>query len=507
MDFLFSTDPGDAPRIDALLPGAGLRAAGPWGSLAAGASCHAGLDPLLAGDAACLVLGDPLSDLSPMPPHPDDPPEGNARTARTLAWLRVLRAGARPRPVHPGSVILLRLRPEAEAAGIPPVIGITDASGLASVYALERPGGGLILSSSPDLIAGLVPCRLDRLTALELLASGCAAGPATLYEGIVEIGPGVVFTLERGRLVQRRWWTPPAPEPDLTLAEAAGALRRGVQDTARRIAAALGTEGWITLSSGLDSRYVASLLHDRLALHGVGIGQPGSVSLWVPAQVAGTLGFPYRAAERRPGHYVAATLDQTRSWPSHLLPTNAHDHDRALGEGIGPFLLGAYRADTILVRENPVPRARARLVAQGVLPPDAPDWAAAPVARDYSPETQAAITARHAAELAALGLDPAALEPGQRPLQWQRSPAKGHFDPARRNYPIYGPFLSLPLCNLSFRIRADRLTDPALPAAERKMAWYGPHLRRLRHVPVNPAASPAWPEMVAAIRRAMPKPL
>lgn len=406
-----------------------------------------------------------------------------------------------PKPQHPGSVIFLQLSCPAR------ICGVTDASGFASPYVWQDGASGLVLASSPDLIAALRPSSLDTFSVLEMLAKGFVSAPNTLYRGISEIGPGVRFRWKGQALTQDRWWVPPALQPQMTLTEAIPQMEQALTSTAERIAGTHGRDGWITVSAGMDSRYLACLLRSKLNLSSVTLGRAGTINAWTSAEVARELGLHNHLVSRPEGHYVNIALDQRPTWPSHHLPNSAHYLNGGLGDGIGPYLIGGYRADTLLLRYSPVSKSRNLLIARGELPADAPDWAGQAITAAYPQEAVRAITLRQREELLSLQIDPDAIEPTLLPLRFQRSEDKGHFEAARRFYPIYEPFLSKDMCDLAFALPADHLTDPALAPAVRKASYYAPKLGKLAKLPANPTTSPDWAAMIAAMRKALPRAL
>lgn len=509
MEFVLSTDPADAPRLSALVPGAVLVASGPWGCVAATASRYFGLNPVVTDDAICLVLADPMIRFDARPETEAAAPNGeaasNAEIRRTAEILRAVQSGVKlPNPVHAGCVIVVQ-----KSGGLAPRIsGITDASGFAAPYYWCGDSGGegreIILASSPDMIAGLRPVRLDTLSVCQFLASRLVTAPYTLYEGIEEVGPGVRFRLHGEKLEQVRWWTAPKVHEDMVLADAVSALERGIHGFGQNIAGLLGRQGWVTLSAGMDSRFMTVMLRRILDLQAVGTGLARSANVWAAGKAAAAIGLPYRFVERRPDHYSRVVLEATATWPSHQPMSGAHYFGRSLGEEIAPFLIGAYRADITLVHYNPIYRRRKEFAATGV---ELPFWAAEPVALQFGHETQAAIAGRVHADLQMMGLSPEEMSPTCMPLLWQRSRGKSHFDAASRNYPMYEPFLTRRLCDFALRLPADRLTSPDLPDPERKMAFYEKRLARYSRIPFNPTATPEYAEMVAAIRKGLPREL
>lgn len=503
MRFLFSSNPDNFARIKQILPDLPYTACGSWGCVVASASFYSGLDPVIAQDAVCVVVADPLCGETESPPDPDDPPKVRASQVRTLSLLRSARkTGLLPHPSHAGTVLVLPT--QDPAVGERQAWGITDASGFGSVYYRATPGGGLILGSSPDLVAALHATPMCRTSALELLAVGRVSPPHTLYLGIWEIPAAMRFSFLKGELITQKWWTPPPQQPEMTLKEATVGLEAGIRLFGQMLRAQVSDAGWMTLSAGMDTRYVLALLSGLLDLRTVTTGVEGSPNMFVAAQVAKTLGVPNRAVIRPEGHYCRLAMDLDLGFPSHHDVGSAHYQNGALGADIGPFLIGAYRADVILLRHNDHVARRNAAIAQGLLPEGCPSWFT-PLAAQLHPNDVAAISARIEKAGRELGFDEATMaSPGFLPLNWQRSSAKGHFDAAAQNYPMYEPFVTRAMCDFSARLPAHRVTPVTTKAEDRKRLYYSGKLAALGKIPVNPTDTPEYAAMLVAIKKALP---
>lgn len=500
MDFIFSKRQGDAAAIRRLL--AALPSAsdpdldgfgGEWGVMVTTPSPYLGLDATQVGQVICAVQGDPLcSGLGPDPQATD-------RSRRTRAYIAQYNS---PKgiadPYHPGSVVVIdTAKDQIEVT--------TDATGMAGVF-LYQEGDDLLLSSSPDLIAALRPCSLDRLSVLQLLSSQSVSFPYTCYRQVKELQNGARTVFLGGKLAVLPWWRPQLANAKIDLAAAISAIEAALLDFFARMAAEQGRDGFLTLSAGLDSRYLAALAtqSDSLDLKTVTIASGQTYSAWVSEKVAATLNLPHRTVQRPSDHYARLFLTGAPEIPSNSLLSDGHFHGKSLGDGIGPFLLGGWRADTILGREDYIWRKRADLMAKSRLPPETPFWIADPMFQQFGAEAIAALDARQAEAVQALGLDPMHYRGNGRLLMLNRSQSKGHNETSRRAYPMYEAFLSRAMTDLMFALPFDQLTPENLPIPERKHLFYSHRLAGTAKIPANPVQSDSYRQMVRAIKKELP---
>ena len=123
----------------------------------------------------------------------------------------------------------------------------------------------LFASESRELLE-MLPARPapDPVSMAHWLAISGPPGDRTLYEGVRWLEPGHLARLEEGMYEPRRYWFPGQVRPlDVTMDEAAGALRAAViEAVARRIAP--GESVGVMLSGGLDSTAVAAVASREL---------------------------------------------------------------------------------------------------------------------------------------------------------------------------------------------------------------------------------------------------
>lgn len=502
MDFLFARDPRQVHRLKGVLrplarrypAGTMFVQRGSWGCLVATGTRYAGYDPVRTADRIVVVSGDPL--LALCPPDADGP----AESRRSLAMADALARGEALRPHHPAAI--LSVETDGGAVRV-----ITDAWGAVPVYAVGE-SGDLMLGSSPDLLALVRPCSFDRVSAAEKLAARQVCWPATLYREIRELPPGADLRLATdGGVEEDRWWTPPLPEPDRPYEEWATELETAVADTLDRIAAQVGPRGSITLSAGLDSRYLLALAAERgrLDLAAVNIAAAENVSSWVAGEVAARFAVPFRSVRRRIDHYASILLQAPPEIGSNTCLSDAHFAGQALGTldpGHDAFLIGGFMADTLIMRGDPFTGDRAKAIRTKQIPRDAPRWASTAACLALDAETSASIDARWQEAERALGLTEGHSATLARIHPASRQGHKAHFDTARRDYPIYEPFMTAPALALGFRL-PDGMKRPT----DGKAPFYGRHLQPTADIPVNLAGSADFREMVGAMKRLLPQPL
>ena len=447
-DFLLSTDPTDAPRVEDLLARLtlggqrpALLAQGSFGSLAVTGTPYHGLQPLEEGASLFWVLGDPLlaavDDATP------------PATARSRALLRRWRESASAlRPEHPATICHL----DRDTGELRLLI---DAGGGAPVF-LGQHGTRLVLGSTPDLVAALLTSPVDTTAAADLVINRRICFPYTLYADVRQLRPGAShgFRLagDARHAEEVLWWSPPAQE-ERPEADWIAAIRGALAETLQQLETQLGRQGTMTLSAGMDTRWLAILATDsRFALDAVCITDAENAERRIARQVAARLGMPFHGLDRPNDHYVRLLLGQPIWAGSQNLWHHAHFIGLDL-EVVGSFVLGGYGADTALKCGETSLLARKLALVAGQLAAGAPFWQINPVAAG-SPLApfMAELDGRYTELARLLGRqgEPLAEAFGLWPFT-QRA-TFGHYYANRRFLPIYEPFLSRAMTDLAFRL-------------------------------------------------------
>ncbi len=482
MDFLYSRDRGDVGRLRAII-GRFARSypsqrvyelEGRWGCFVSTGSQYQSLAPHDGDERITIVSGDPLCGAKP--DVPDEP------SSRTAAIARIWKSGHMDtRTNHPCALI-----------GICKTTGTieirTDALGSIPVY-LGQVGRSFAFGSSPDLVAMVVPSSFDRLSAVERLCTRQITFPHTLYTTIRELPPGSTTVLDQSRPMQStRWWQAPHPEDEPSQGHWAERLQDIVADTFRMIGDQVSTTGTITLSAGLDSRFLLSMIHrDRLLdVEAINISSGPNLNRLIARQVARTLDVPLTQIERVRDHYSAILMDGHPEIGTNVCLRDAHFTPSALGELAHPkVLLSGFMADPILVGRDTFSDRRAMAMRSGALDSSSPFWAADRVYLRFGEDDRQSIAERWRAAERQIGMDPQHATPMRRLLPATRAGAKGHFESARRAYPVYEPFMTQRALELGFKMRRPTMPERA------KSDFYGPYLDATSHIPVNPGV-PGW---------------
>jgi len=491
MDFIFSRDPSHVDQLKILLrpladkyPAKSVFAfTGDWGCLVSTGSHYKAFDPGMFYDHVIIVSGDPLI-------ASDDP-------NRTASIGRCLKNTEPLRPQHPASILSVNT-----LSGTMKVT--TDAWGAVPVY-MVADWPDILVGSSPDLLALAHPCSIDALSACEKLCANQISYPNTLYQQIKEMPPGTdtKFKLANAEPIENRWWHAPLPSTDIPRDDWYQTLNADIADTLNQLYNQVGPKGSITLSSGLDSRYLLDMAckNTGFDLAAVNIAACKNISSRTASQVAARYQVPFSMVARRTDHYAAVALSDPPEIGSNTCLTDAHFADRALDDlPNDEFLIGGYMADTIIIGGDPFTKGRERAIARKEIPQDAPRWAANALYLRFDAETRAQITARWDAADYLLGLTPAHSRMMSRIYPANRQGHKGHFDTARRNYPIYEPFMTPSALSLGFRLPDDIKSTQGL-----KSSFYGQHLALTSDIPVNVAASRAYRQMIRLVKAVMPK--
>jgi asparagine synthetase B (glutamine-hydrolysing) len=419
---------------------------------------------------------------------------------RTRAYLnQIATTGVMPCPEHPGT--LLRLDTSTGRIEVS-----VDLNGLAGVFR-HHSERGLLLASSPDLIAALRPCTVDDVTIWQRLISGYVSSPYTHYHEVRELVSGRHHVLQGAAHDECQWWFAPAHDPKMPLEELGERVEAAVLATLEQIARTVGRRGYLTLSAGLDSRFVAALCQQTgvLDLQGVGFATGDTVNRRASEQVARALGMPYRPVTRPADFYTRLSLSDPLILPNLFSMTDAHFHDKALGEDVCGFLLGGYRADTILVWQDTLSGRRRHLINAGRFPETLRGWAGNEIIAQCPPDVAAEIDERVARVHRDVGMSDDHPAVFRRALLLGRSSDELHYQAARRSYPIYEPFLTRRMADLAYAMPVPALLEKAKAlGVPPKTLIYDRRLKDLAHIPVNPASAPAYREMVAAMTRVLP---
>lgn len=432
---------------------------GSWGACVATGSQYGGLGPSDSDSELVLVLGDPLDPAFAAEARPPSTSAPNAGTARGL-WERFSEGGME----HPSS--LVRISKTARSVDV-----VTDAYlSFPIFWAVHQ--GVVMLASSPDLLAGIHPTSFDTESAIERLSTGVISYPHTLYIEIKALPPASAITIAAdGTVDHRRWWTPPTPDETAKPADLREELHASVIETLRRIDSAYGGRpGALTLSAGLDSRFIAAiatrerLLNFRTVNLAVGNNMPARTA----GYIAKRLQIPLERVRRPVDFYSRLFLDGHPELGTNFCLADAHFADGVLGDlGGSPYLIGGYLADTMLKgrsgtaeREAIAHSARTgdsvlrvntytRLIEMG------PDATSLVHERRREASIDLGITADHGSLVDFVSL---------------HRQSFGHFAAASRNYAVYEPFMTRGVINLSFR------TPDAIKQSTPKAFWYEPFL-------------------------------
>lgn len=468
-DFLLSTITADAPRLRTILTtlsGADAAIATEWqcpfAAVAITTTPYPGLAPLEDDGKLVWVLGDPLLG-GPMA----GAPSSCARTAALAASWRT--TGDTPEPRHPAA--LCRLDRQTGELEI-----VIDAIGGVPVY-LSTQDGQAVIGSSPDLVAALTGAAVDPIAAAELLRNRRICFPHTLYAGVRQLRPGAShrfrLATEDRAPTTLPWWTPPSVESRPT-SEWSAIIRAALTDSLEEIAAQIGKAGTITLSGGLDTRWLAALAAPLLTLEAVCVTDGENVERRVAQQVAERIGLAFRGLDRVKGHYARLLLGRP-IWAS---SQNLWHHAHFIGLDLAAsprLVLGGFGADTALKRGETSFRARTMARADGKLPAAAPFWQVEALPAGALSAAEAAAIDAHYAELAAM-LERRGEDLAEAFGIWpftQRGTA-AHFHANRRTMPAYEPFLSRTIADLAFRLPSSlKEAEIARLTAVPDLAIYG----------------------------------
>lgn len=479
MDFLFSNNPHDLDKCRAIIgkfaknyPAKTLHTfSGFWGCLVATGSHHLGLEPFETEECITLVSGDPLSGAAST-----KVPAGALSSARSKAISEQWQKSGDAMQIHHPAAILL-VSKKARNINL-----MTDAWGAVSAYATED-SEALVLGSSPDLIAMIHPCSFDRISAMELICNRIISFPNTLYTNIKELPPAATTSFENNKRQTQKWWTPPLPEESIPIEEWASKLQDCIEDTLIRIRSEVAEKGMATLSAGLDSRFVLSLIKQKnlLEVTGINLAAAAGTGRAIAQQIATRLNVPIEYRTRRIDHYAAAMLDGHPEIGSNVCLSDAHFCKTGLGNiNQSRFLIGGYTADSILVGNNNLLLEKMQNLNSKKLDTTAPSWAINPSYKKLSQTDSNAISQRREQSGALLGLTEQHSQLMQRMYPANQLGTKGHFEAARRSYPMYEPFMTKTALELGFRI------PDQIKKTNSKSLFFGHYLNSTADIPTNP---------------------
>ena len=252
-----------------------------------------------------------------------------------------------------GHFALLAMRPGWAVAAVDRVRSIP--------LFLARVGDGWRLGAHADALrrrAGLGSAEIDPEAALQVAMAGYTIDRATLYRGLVQLGPGELALCHAGRVPERRRYYTYRPwrvrlETQERLArDLAESIRRVFDKTAASLA---GRAVAVPLSAGLDSRLVLCGLKQAGCrdLRAFSYGLAGNFEAETARRVAEALGVPWRfmplSARSQRAHFASADfrayLDYADSCAATPFPQDLPVLRALLADGFLP-------ADTVVVNGN-----------------------------------------------------------------------------------------------------------------------------------------------------------
>ena len=413
------------------------------GAVSATSNPYNELNPLVYDGQALIVVGDPLVD-------PVVTTGGSKKgTRRTFSlfqdWKRV-KTGSNP-IFHPAALMLIGA--EGDAIDV-----VTDFGGFVQVY-YRQMSEGIVISTSPDLIAKLLPSRLDLISAKEKAACGQISFPYTLYEDVHQFAPGASFTITRGSVAASCWYKAPcsSDNEDIHLA-----IRSAVTGSLDRIFAANSGPAFMTLTAGSDTRYLADVVAQsaKASVTCISCTARENLESWTAARVARTLGLEFRHFPRQPDHHTRVLSEMPYLVGTQLNWEHAHFLKRGLGDlAEGSFLIGGYLADTLLVGKDLYNLARDKKLLKENLEDSSSHWTTNDLDQFIKTGEIKEILQRRndfsnlLSNYRDMPSRLARVFPGSR--MWTMA----HFGALRREYADYEPFMSLPVFNFAWQLQAS----------------------------------------------------
>lgn len=500
MDFLFSRNPLDLHRLRSVLRPLArtyprkvlFERSGSWGCLVSTGTHYVGLNPTVFEGHIILVAGDPLIDTSGTnAAHPAD-------CARTEAIGAMFVNGIQLHLHHCSLIFTVDMLSSR-------VKVLSDAWGTIPAYFVED-ARRLVIGSSPDLLAAVTPCAFDEISAIEKLCACQISFPNTLFREVKEIFPGTLTEFQNGGVHRATsWWTPPLPTAETSRQVWGERLADEISATLSKIENNVAKRGYITLSAGLDSRFLLSLASTRtsLQLSAINIASMQNISSSTAMEVARRFNIPFKTEYRREDHYSQIALSGAQEVGTNVCLLDAHFARRALGEiAEGEFMIGGFMADTLLVCGDPFSEGRHSAIQRKFISNESPRWAVNGLYRQIGPDRCAEISERWDKADNSLQIETAHSPSLSRIYPATRQGHKGHFDSARRNYPIYEPFMTERAVSLGFEI-PDDIKVPK----DTKKIYYGRYLEPTADIVVNPASGRKFRQLVRSLKDVVPSQL
>lgn len=453
MDFIFSNLGHTVEELSSAIMSVGggqsaeFEFASELGAISATSNPYNELNPLVYDGQALIVVGDPLVD--PVITKGASK-KGTRRTFSLLQdWKRV-KAGSNP-IFHPAALMLIGT--EGDAIDV-----ITDFGGFVQVY-YRQVSEGIVISTSPDLIAKLLPSRLDLISAKEKAACGQISFPYTLYEDVYQFAPGASFTITRGSVAASCWYKAPCSSDsneDIRLA-----IHSAVRSSLNRIFAANSGPAFITLSAGSDTRYLADIVAQsaKASVTCISCTARENLESWTAARVARTLGLEFRHFPRQPDHHTRVLSDIPYLVGTQLNWEHAHFLKRGLGNlAAGSFLIGGYLADTLLVGKDAYNMARDKKLLNANLEDSPSHWTTNGLDQFIKTAEIKEIMRRRNAFSSLLPNYRDMPSRLSRVFPGSRMWTMAHFGALRREYADYEPFMSLPIFNFAWQLQASGTT-------------------------------------------------
>jgi asparagine synthase (glutamine-hydrolysing) len=174
------------------------------------------------------------------------------------------------------------------------VVVITDLVGSCHCFAREWEGG-VALSGSSLLLAGLAECRPDPVACQEFLRTGVIYEQRTIHREVRKLGPAAVYRFRGGtRTAEQRYWriTDVTPE-SLDGPAAVSALGEALAEVARKVATAF-PRPVCDLTGGYDSRAVVAMFRTAgVPFATVVAGPPDSRDVTVAGALARLADLPH----------------------------------------------------------------------------------------------------------------------------------------------------------------------------------------------------------------------
>jgi asparagine synthase (glutamine-hydrolysing) len=159
------------------------------------------------------------------------------------------------------------------------VFAARDRFGEKPLYILERDGTLFLASELKALVdSGLVDKRLDPLALYNYFTSGYIMGPRSIFRGVRRLQPGHCLKATGTKLMERRYWAPPAPSEERADEGAIIKELTGILADSVRLRLVSDVPVGFFLSGGVDSSAVVALASEvsgaRLETFSIGFDEP-----------------------------------------------------------------------------------------------------------------------------------------------------------------------------------------------------------------------------------------